>query len=154
MNSLIENNRYKQIHDITPNYKVFDAEKLTTDFLNEKGKLIKKITNYNNQFDLSMVPNLTHLKMGDEFNQQITLPNSLTYLKIGWYFNQKITSTWLPNSLTHLELGFRFDQLITLPNSLTHLEMGYTFNQQIILPNSLVHLLKGYKNYIIKKIID
>ena len=70
----------KQIRDITHNYRVFNAGKLTIDFLNKKGKLIRKITNYHNQFNLSIVSNLTYLKLGDDFNQQITLPNSLIYL--------------------------------------------------------------------------
>ena len=89
----------KQIRDITHNYRVFNAGKLTVDFLNKKGKLIRKITNYRNQFNLSIVPNLTHLEMGYKFNQQITLPNSLTHLKIGRNFNQSIT---LPKSHVHL----------------------------------------------------
>ena len=94
----------KQIRDITHNYKVFNAGKLTVDFLNKKGKLIRKITNYRNQFNLSIVPNLTHLKMGYDFNQQITLPNSLTHLEMGYTFNQQII---LPNSLVHLLKGYK-----------------------------------------------
>ena len=121
----------KQIRDITHNYRVFNAGKLTIDFLNKKGKLIRKITNYYNQFNLSIVPNLTYLEMGNDFNQKITLPNSLAYLKMGFRFDQPITPTWLPNSLTNLVIG-------------------YDFNQQITLPNSLIYLLEEYKNYIIK----
>ena len=90
---------------------------------------------------------LTHLILGDYFNQSINLPNSLTHLKFGFSFNQPIN---LPNNLTHLTFGDYFNQPITLPNSLTHLTLGDRFNQPItaskyfhreIIPSKFKHLV-------------
>jgi hypothetical protein len=81
--------------------------------------------------------NLTHLTLGDGFNQSIgryVLPPSLTHLTLGPGFNKSIGRYVLPPSLTHLRFGDGFDQFIgqdVLPPSLTHLEFGERFNQPL-----------------------
>jgi len=98
--------------------------------------------------------NLTHLTLGDRFNQSIgryVLPPSLTHLTLRDGFNQSIGRYVLPPSLTHLRFGDGFNQSIgqdVLPPSLTHLEFGKQFNQPLAqgllsnLPN-LLHLEFG-----------
>lgn len=97
---------------------------------------------------------LTHLTLGDGFNQSIgrdVLPPSLTHLTLGHGFNRSIGRYVLPPSLTRLTLGDGFDRFIgqdVLPPSLTHLKFGERFNQSLTqgllsnLPN-LVHLEFG-----------
>ena len=127
----------------------FDANKLTVDYLEANGHLIKKLVNYNGEFSLSKVPNLTYFTMGEEFNQPIKLQHltKLTHFTMGYEFDQLIK---LPKSLTHFIMRNRFNKPITLPNSLTYLEMGEEFNKLITLPNSLTYLLQGYNKVLIK----
>ena len=75
--------------------------------------IVKKLITSNN--DTSKFKNITHLKFGDEFNQQVIIPNSVGYLKFGNNFNQQVT----------------------LPDSIIYLIFGYLFNQQVIIPNSV-----------------
>lgn len=90
-------------------------------------------------------PNITHLKIGEEFNHNIdSLPPSLKILSIGDSFNQPINS--LPPSLTSLTLGDKFNHPVdNLPLSLIYLSLGMAFSQPVNnLPRHLSSLeLKG-----------
>jgi hypothetical protein len=57
--------------------------------------------------NLKTLTNLTHLTLGNKFNQKIdNLPCSITHLTLGDNFNQKIDN--LPCSITHLTFGKSF----------------------------------------------
>jgi hypothetical protein len=135
----------------------------------------KPLDNYNKIMEDNSI---THLELGDYFNQPIDnlqisffqekkkfinrrnkpwyikscyLPNSITHLELGWFFNQSIDN--LPNSITHLTLAEEFNQSIdNLPNSITHLILEGIFNQPIYnLPLKLKKI--DIKNCKFKKLI-
>ncbi|GAM18376.1 hypothetical protein SAMD00019534_015510, partial [Acytostelium subglobosum LB1] len=86
-------------------------------------------------------PTLTHLTLGDYFNQPLTsglLPDSLIELHIGNSFDHPILG--LPNSLTILTISDKFDQPLTsrLLPQLTKLKLGNSFRQ--LLPGSMKSL--------------
>eukprot|EP01133_Synstelium_polycarpum_P009811 gene9811-11460_t len=110
-------------------------------------------TGFNHPLTSTLPTQLTHLCLGDQFNQQIivgSIPSSVTHLKLGTHNTHIISPGSLPQSLTHLILGCtRFNHPLrpnSLPSSLQHLTLGNEFNQSIaleLLPQSLTHLTLG-----------
>ena len=102
------------------------------------------LNNLNNLQNFSLVNNLTHLSLGDSFNQSVDeLPLGLKYLSLGNAFNQSVDN--LPSGLKYLSLGDSFNQSVNnLPSGLTHLSLGDSFNKYINkLPSGLTHLSLG-----------
>ena len=95
----------------------------------------------------SLPISLTHLTLGNKFNQHLNKTLSclhlLTHLTLGKEFNQLID--FFPPSLTCLAFGKKFNQPINnLPSNLTNLIVGKNFNQAVEkLPPSLAHLTIG-----------
>ena len=84
---------------------------------------------------------LKKFEMGYKFNKDITLPEGLESFKMGDKFNKDIT---LPEGLESFEMGDGFNKDITLPEGLESFKMGDKFNKDIILPNSLEKFVMGY----------
>lgn len=96
----------------------------------------------------SLPAGLTHLQLGDQFNQPLTadhLPSGLLCLMVGDDFNQPVDR--LPSSLTHLSLGDSFDRPVDcLPSNLITLSVGNSFDRPVDrLPVTLRRLRVGGK---------
>ena len=108
---------------------------------------------------LGKLPNtLTHLVLGNNFNQIVALPDYLIELTIGDKFDKPLK---LPMTLKHLTLGIHFNQILQLPDlesltlgicydrplelppTLKYLTLGAFFNQPLVLPNNLKSLILG-----------
>ena len=128
--------------------------------------------NIKNKCPQNLPLTLTHLILGDSFNENVDflphnikviifgenfncsvdlLPNSLTHLTFGSNFNQKVDK--LPKLITHLTLGKNFNQPTEfLPDSITNLIFGFNFNNLLKLPKNIAYLELGFK--FSKKTID
>ncbi|GAM21393.1 hypothetical protein SAMD00019534_045680 [Acytostelium subglobosum LB1] len=92
----------------------------------------------------SLPSTLTHLNLGEAFNQSIepkALPSSLTRLELGDMFNHPLLPGVLPSSLKWFRLGKQYDQIAestVLPEGLTHLLVAsLTQLKDVVLPSSL-----------------
>lgn len=104
----------------------------------------------------SYLPNkLSHLGLGNKFNQKITcLPKSLKILYFSKFseFNQPLffnSKSILPD-LNLLHFGEKFNQHTIFPDSIENLTLGEDFNQNPIVINKL--LSKNLKNLTIKNL--
>ena len=100
---------------------------------------------YNIPLHLNSYGLLTHLTLGDDFNQPLgNLPSSLTHLSFGESFNQPVDE--LPDNITHLTFGLDFNRNVgALPGAVIHLVFGYDFNQPVdSIPLTTTHLTFGY----------
>ena len=120
-------------------YTQYDfRSKLQNMIKNPNNNLSLDLSNSQNNIDRYILDNTHSVKFKWIYDEIIDdLPNSITHLILGDNFNQPINN--LPDSVTHLILGDNFNQpLINLPNSLTHLILGDNFNQTIYgIPDSL-----------------
>lgn len=102
---------------------------------------------------MNNLPNLTHLKVGNSFNQPLNNLPGLTYLTLGDSFTQPFDN--LPN-LTHLTCN-NFNKILLIINfpimpKLTHLILtnfstkSCDFNFAIKFPN-LAHLTFSYNTF-------
>lgn len=101
---------------------------------------------FNNELKQQFPPNLTYLRLGDQFNQAVqsqNFPSSLKYLQFGDTFKQSVDN--LPDSILFLRFGKEFNRSVDkLPKFLSHLHFGFGFNQKVNnLPQSLVMLVFG-----------
>eukprot|EP01133_Synstelium_polycarpum_P012369 gene12369-14510_t len=85
----------------------------------------------------SLSHNLTHLSLGDGYNEPIIqgqFPHSLTHLSFGMLFNQPILPGQLPPQLTHLAVGRIYSKPLvagSIPQSVTHFKCGDLFRQTL-----------------------
>ena len=106
--------------------------------------------NYNQPLPNPLPHGLTHFTLGDNYTQPLPdpLPLGLTHLTLGRHYSQPLSDP-LPQWLTHLTLGDNYNQPLPspLPGGLTHLTLRYYYNQPLPcpLPGGLTHLTLGYK---------
>jgi hypothetical protein len=97
---------------------------------------------------MASTSNLTHLTFGHHFDQPVknSIPLSVTHLDLGGVFNRPIDDC-IHHGVTCLKFSADFDQPINkcIPSSVTYLEFGYYFNQPIedCIPTSVIHLIFG-----------
>uniref|UniRef100_A0A6C0C7W4 F-box domain-containing protein n=1 Tax=viral metagenome TaxID=1070528 RepID=A0A6C0C7W4_9ZZZZ len=77
------------------------------------------------------IPNVTHLRFGTSFNQNVTIPTKVTHLTFGDKFNKYLDR--IPESVTHLTVGyyFRFDYHIKLPMNIISLTYSDLYGRPI-----------------------
>ena len=74
---------------------------------------------------------LLNLKLNDNYNEHIVLPQNLMRLIVGYLYNQPLI---LPPGLKFLELGFTYNQPLVIPANLKFLSIGPKYSQPLILP--------------------
>lgn len=101
--------------------------------------LIKRIKfgEFFNQSLKNLPLSVTHLTVGDKFNQIMDFPSSVTHLTI---HNYKLIDK-IPKTVTHLKLKCHFCMLINVPSSVTHLFIINKYSQiEGKIPYTVTHL--------------
>jgi hypothetical protein len=108
----------------------------------EHKKRIRKLY-VDHSIDLSEYSNLLMIKFGNQFNYNITFPNTVLYLEFDESFNTKLSQ--LPSSLISLKLNVSWNhKLPILPRKLRQLCIGYKYTHELPkLSNNITHLTIG-----------
>lgn len=132
-------------------HNIINTNKLINGFPNT----IKKIKLKSHSCSPSYVDNtllcieksLTHLIIGDDFDNLIYVPKSVTHLKLGYNFNQPIN---IPYSVTHLEIGGRYSKPLDLPKNITYLRLGHVIDYK----NSTDRYMERHEPYLAQHILS
>ena len=101
------------------------------DIMKEKIWYSDPITITINPIESRIYNRLLTLKLNDNYNEHIVLPQNLMRLIVGYLYNQPLT---LPPGLKFLELGFTYNQPLVIPANLKFLSIGPKYSQPLILP--------------------
>lgn len=118
-----------------------DSQSLPTEHLHLMVQYTKIILCHKLSQFLKLTPNITHLKLDDEFNKSIYLTKHMVFFDSGYKFNHPIK---LNKYLKSLTLGFRFNRKLKLTPNIKQLSLSTKFNQPIHLTRKIIYLYISY----------